>query len=849
MSSAIADLRQRILDAGLVSESVLDQAIAQLTETTPESLIDALLAKNLLTEYQAGRLLAGHTDGYFLEKYKLLEQLDASEQGMVFLAEHVELKRTALVRVLPDACVQDAERFAEFQREARAIAALEHPNLVSIYDVGESRGRRFLISESVRGITLSDYVSRMGQFHAADALNMAHHIAEGLDYALQRNVVFDSLSPNQVHITSVGMVKVAHAGLDRFFEDQPSLVSVAESLPPEQGDYVAPEHRTPGAQTDVRSALYSLGCLMYLVLTTRPPFAPEEADDDVAVLAGYGGLVSLVMLRPDLPPNVLSLAEQLMLDQPMLRPETPRALMDKLKAIREVSVSWGQPLTPPPSSEASAVDESADSEDSSSTEVSVGEAALAERRPDNPLLNPPFGMSAIHRRWLSPALWLVPTISAVVLAGILTVMILGPLVAGRPIIPPRPPKPPDRAAATQPSTTRPSAATAAAGRVNVLDVGPGKMSLAQAIAKVGSGQTIEIHTSGPIPLEATLIRSKSVTIKGALGVEPVIVFSPTARAPGSILFRVDAGHLTLEGLHVTTDAKRPPAQCCFIRSRGSKLNVNRCSFTFRGPPHTGGRSVAISIASRLGVQAARASRGARASLTLIENCTFRNERIAIKISGHRHQITLDNCACLGRGAMMGFELGQRDPVDAVHLRISRCTAVTGSQMFELWGQRPSGTAVRITCKQTLLLGVRADAVMMLTNLPPAPARRDPIPVFAWEGDRNLYQGFRWLWGSVQDGTVEASAQSLEAWRQRGHRDPKSHAQPLTFQVRADAPVDRLSLRALRDLRTDSPHAQAPGAVIGKAADIPDSLLDKRSWQDLAPHPPARRRPEVAPRPQ
>ena len=376
----------------------------------------------------------------------------------------------------------------------------------------------------------------------------------------------------------------------------------------------------------------------------------------------------------------------------------------------------------------------------------------------------------------------------------------------------------------------------AAARPAALEVGAGLMSLNEAVDRARPGQTIEIKSNGPFAVEAIRIQAKSLTIRGAPGTAPVIRFGPKARAAGSALCRVVSGHLDLQGLHFVADAGRKSVRRCFIESYGSTLTVRHCSFTIRGNFHRAGKSVAIRVAGARPVAGAHAPAGGQAHQVQIENCVFRNEYIALSVRGHKHRIVLQNSVCLGHGSLLGFDLSRDDPVEAVRLSIDRCTAVCGPWMVHITGQRPSATAIRITCNRSLLAGTRGDACMIYTWLAGSPPGQLAIPVFTWEGGSNLYQGFRWLWCEMEDGTetFRPRAESLAQWLRLFRRDRRSRQSRLPFRVRRDAPVDRLTLDALAELRLDDPSAPRCGAAAVNVADVPAGLLKRVSWGDLAP---------------
>src|SRR5215467_12975969 len=151
--------------------------------------------------------------GTRLGSYELLAQIGAGGMGEVYEARDTKLGRNVAIKVLPAAFVNDPERLSRFQREARMLAALNHPNIATIHGLEHSDGTHFLIMELVAGETLADRIKREGAVPIEEALKIAVQIAEALEAAHEKVIIHRDLKPANVKVTPEGKVKVLDFGL------------------------------------------------------------------------------------------------------------------------------------------------------------------------------------------------------------------------------------------------------------------------------------------------------------------------------------------------------------------------------------------------------------------------------------------------------------------------------------------------------------------------------------------------------------------------------------------------------------------------------------------------------------
>jgi serine/threonine-protein kinase len=231
--------------------------------------------------------------GTRLGSYEILEPLGAGGMGEVYRAQDEKLGREVAIKVLPEAFSQDRERSARFQREARLLASLNHPNIATIHDLEESDGVHFLVLEFVPGETLSERIKR-GPIPANEALPLFQQIAEGLGAAHEKGVVHRDLKPANVRITPEGKAKVLDFGLAKALSGDAPRQELSESPtltrdPTEAGvllgtaPYMSPE-QARGKAVDKRADIWAFGCCLFEALAGKRAFRGETVSDTIVAV-------------------------------------------------------------------------------------------------------------------------------------------------------------------------------------------------------------------------------------------------------------------------------------------------------------------------------------------------------------------------------------------------------------------------------------------------------------------------------------------------------------------------------------------------------------------------------------
>src|SRR5437764_2415336 len=283
--------------------------------------------------------------GIRLGRYEIRSQLGKGGMGEVYLAQDTKLERKVALKIFPAELTSNQDRMRRFTREAKAAAALNHPNIAHIYEIGENEGIHFIAMEFIDGVTLRAKIHRE-QADLKKLLRYLHHTAEGLAKAHAAGIVHRDLKPDNIMITGDGHAKILDFGLAKLIEpleesDGDELASEMETAVRSTPGvvrgtvgYMSPEQaRGDTKAVDHRSDIFSFGCLLYDAATRQRAFAGQDSLDSLHKIA-YGPTPSIKDVNPDAPDDLQRIIRRCLAKDPDERYQTIKDVAIELKELR-----------------------------------------------------------------------------------------------------------------------------------------------------------------------------------------------------------------------------------------------------------------------------------------------------------------------------------------------------------------------------------------------------------------------------------------------------------------------------------------------------------------------------------
>jgi response regulator RpfG family c-di-GMP phosphodiesterase/serine/threonine protein kinase len=294
-------------------------------------ILTQMVEHHLLTEYQAGRIASGATFGLVLGNYRILERLGAGGMAVVFKAEHIEMRHTVALKVLPLSLTQDDRLRSRFTSEMRIVARLRHPNIVAALDAGrvtsdgpDATVLWYLVMEYVPGLDLEAHVNNQGRLNTARACNLIYQVAGALEEIHKYQLVHRDIKPSNIMVTPEDQVKLLDFGLSRQVDTRVTQPGTLLGTI----DFMAPEQARDASSVDIRADIYSLGVTLYWCLTGEIPHVESTSSD----LFKRFKLPPASARKhvPDVPEEMDAILARMMALSPEDRYATPHAVMRAL---------------------------------------------------------------------------------------------------------------------------------------------------------------------------------------------------------------------------------------------------------------------------------------------------------------------------------------------------------------------------------------------------------------------------------------------------------------------------------------------------------------------------------------
>ncbi len=280
-----------------------------------------------------------------LGQYQLLEKLGEGGMGQVFKARHQLMDRIVALKVINKKHLDNPEAVLRFHREIRALAQLDHPNIVRAHDADQVDDRHFLVMEYIEGTNLAKLVRRQGPLAVAQACAYIQQAGAGLQHAHEHGLVHRDIKPSNLIVTSSGQIKVLDLGLAKLREEQPvgdELTAAGQLMG--TLDYMAPEQWEDTHAVDIRADIYSLGCTLYHLLTGKPPFGGPEYNSALKKMKAHAEVAvpPIRERRPDVPDTLAAVVHRMLAKNPAQRYATPAEFSAALQSFTNLPLESEQ---------------------------------------------------------------------------------------------------------------------------------------------------------------------------------------------------------------------------------------------------------------------------------------------------------------------------------------------------------------------------------------------------------------------------------------------------------------------------------------------------------------------------
>lgn len=301
-------------------------------DMSAEDLLRTLERKGLLTPWQTHKILRGDTDGFYHGNYRLLYKVGSGTYGRVFRAEDPHTGAVVAIKVLRNRWNSDAHTIELFEREAKVGLTLQHPNIVTILNLGKDQktDQYYFVMEFVEGGNLRDFLAIRKKLSAADALRILEDAANGLAYASSRGVTHRDMKLSNILISTQGVAKLVDFGL----AGKATSIGSGDDIQDRSVDYAGLEMATNVPAGDVRSDIYFMGCVFYEMLTGRSPLTMSRDKHVRMQRERFERVPPITRQEVDAPHSVFQLLETMMSLNAKRRYQNPTQLLGAIRSAR-----------------------------------------------------------------------------------------------------------------------------------------------------------------------------------------------------------------------------------------------------------------------------------------------------------------------------------------------------------------------------------------------------------------------------------------------------------------------------------------------------------------------------------
>jgi serine/threonine protein kinase len=313
------------------------------------ALAERLVRDNLLTTFQAKRLLSNRPQGLIVGRYIILERIGSGSMGRVYRAHHVMMDRVVALKIIAPEISSNERVVARFQREMKLVGRLDHPNVVRAFDADQINRVLYIVMEYVAGASLSERLKQKGPIPAVEMIDYAAQAALGLAHAHEQGIVHRDIKPSNILLNEDRRIKILDLGLGVLMEaDSAATFATADGIAVGTVDYMSPEQAC-GREVDGRSDLYGLGCSMYHLMSGKLPFPGDSPIERLGKRIG-GRHTPITEYLPEMPASFVRVLDKLLAHKPHERyataAEAAKALQSLIRPkIRPVAPA--QPVAPP----------------------------------------------------------------------------------------------------------------------------------------------------------------------------------------------------------------------------------------------------------------------------------------------------------------------------------------------------------------------------------------------------------------------------------------------------------------------------------------------------------------------